>query len=326
MRQEFDCNYALDELRESKYMNKKRRRKMIRSFLFDDSFIEWLFQPKKIPNLNEIVSSFYDEFTKKRSIEAIIDVVEDEGYHSFTRSHATFLTSVANIAISANDEALKSADKDKKAGNISRRDVMLLHDEINEKNEMIADLLKVSKKIIKRDATSLARECHLPRYITTAAFTTIPEPKYIGKFQIGYYLNNLFNIVYAEVDRNGKFDRDVRWKAFFREIFGKENVVEAATFILLEGVSRIDKYENRSDVRACWDSLTTFALKALEESPMTLRNQMIELYCKRIEKMFANNSFDLRVNLLDIDEHFFPNLVETINKYAEKIAKIIKGE
>ena len=320
----FDCNYALDELEESKYMSKKKRRRMMRSFLFDDDFIKWLFQPEKIPNLNEIVSSMYHELTKPRNMEALIDAIEDEGYHEFNRSHATFLTSVANIAINDNNSALKENDKLRKNGDLSRRETIRKNDEINEKNEIIADLLKVSRKIIKRDAIRLARECHLPKYITMTAFTMVPDPKYIGKFQIGYYLNNLFNIIYSEVDRNGSFDRSVRWRVFFKEIFGKDNVVEAATFILLEGVNRIDKYDNRSDVRTCWDSLTTFALRSLEDAPKMLRTQMLELYIKRIEKMFANKSFDLRVDLLNINEDTFPNLADTITTYAEKIASILK--
>jgi hypothetical protein len=99
--------------------------------------------------------------------------------------------------------------------------------------------------------------------------------------------------------------------------------VDVATFVLLEGVHRIDKYRNSEDVRECWDSLTTFALKELNDSPEQVRQQMIELYIKRIDRMFSNKAFDLRVNLTDLDEDSFPKLVKTVDKYADKIVSIL---
>ena len=76
-------------------------------------------------------------------------------------------------------------------------------------------------------------------------------------------------------------------------------------------------------MRECWDSLTTFALKELNDAPDQIRNQMIELYIKRIDKMFSSKSYDLRVNLLKIDDFSFPKLVDTIDKYADKITAIV---
>jgi len=320
----FDYEMALDVLRDFKYMGKKKRRRMIRSLFYDDDFIEWMFQPKKVPNLNEIVSSMYAEFTKPFVMEAIVDVIEDEGYREFTRSHATFLTSIANIAIDANNNEINDIEEKRKAGDYSRREAMRLVDEIKDINIIIADLLKCARKIVKRDAINIAKQCRLPKYIAVTALTSIPEPKYIGKYQIGFYLNNTLNTIYSEVEQNGEFERNVKWRDFFRHVFGKDNVIEAATFVLLEGVNRVNKYKNSDDVRECWDSLTNFALEELNNSPQQLREQMIELYIKRIEKMFLNKSFDLRVNLMDIDESIFPKLADTITKYADKIVKILK--
>lgn len=323
----FDYDRALDTLQEFKKIAPKKRRKLIRNLFYDDTFIEWLFQPKNVSNLNEMVTALYTEFTKPIVMEAIIDTVKQEGYSNFTRSHATFIYSVANIAIEGNNEMLEKISKQKKDGDISLKEARRLAERIDESNDIIADLLKVGKKIIKRDATRLAREANLPKYITLTAFTSVPEPQYIDRFKVGKYLNILFNTIYSEVEENGEFESGVRWNLFFKEIFGKDNVVEVATFILLEGVHRIDKYKNNQDVRICWDSLTSFALRTLNEAPNAIREQMIELYIKRIAKMFSNRSFDLRVDLLDISESAFPNLVQTIEKYADKITSILtKGK
>jgi hypothetical protein len=319
----FDYDKTLRVLEDFKHLSSKKQKKVMKSLFYDDTFIEWLFQPKQVPNLKDTVSAMYAQFTKPIVMEAMVEAIKEEGYREFTRSHATFLFSVANIAIQGNNEMLEEISRQKKDDEISGKEARRLSDKIEESNEIINSLLKVAKKIIKRDAAELARESHLPKYICMTALHSIPEPKYIDKYKIGFYLNNLFNSIYSEVEENGEFETNVRWKVFFKEIFGKDNVVEAATFVLLEGVHRIDKYINSKDVKVCWDSLTTFALRELNDAPQQLRQQMIELYIKRIDKMFANKSFDLRVDLTDISDRAFPNLVETIEKYTDKITSIL---
>lgn len=319
----FDYDEVLGILQDFKKMRPKKRKKVIKALFFDHEFIEWLFKPKKVPNLNTLVTDIYAEFTKPIAMEAMVDAIKEEGYHEFTRSHATFLFTVANIAIQGNNESLDEISDKKKRGTLSSREIRDRVDRIDDANDIIADLLKVTKKIIKRDANKLARESRLPKYVCMTALHSVPEPEYIDRYKIGYYLNPLLNSIYSDVEANGGFERNVRWEPFFRALFGKENVVEAATFILLEGVHRVDKYKNSDDVRECWDSLTTFALRELNDSPQRIRQQMIELYIKRIDKMFANRSFDLRVDLLDLSEKMFPELVETVGKYADKIVGII---
>ena len=319
----FDVENTIDLLQDFKRINPKKRRKAIKGLFYDEVFLEWLFQPKKVPNLNAQVTAMYTEFTKPIVMRAIIDAVKEEGYHEFTRTHSTFLFSVANIAIQGNNEMLEEVEKKKKSGEMSSKDARKILERVEDSNEVIAKLLKVSRKIIKRDATELARRSRLPRYVCITALHSVPEPQYVDRYKIGFYLNNLLNSIYSEVEENGEFENGVRWKEFFREIFGKDNVVEAATFILLEGVHRIDKYKNSDDVRECWDTLTSFALRELNSAPQNLRQQMIELYIKRIDKMFQNRSFDLRVDLLDISDRQFPDLVKTVEKYTDKIVSIL---
>lgn len=319
----FDYDRTLRTLEEFGDLSEKKRFKFLRNLFYDDTFIEWLFQPKQVPNLNEMASALYVEFTRPKVIKAITEMVKDEGYSKFNRSHATFLYTLSNIAIQANNERAEETEKQRKAGELSNKEAQRLNEKIEKYNEYIADLLKVVRKIIKKDAVELAKESHLPKYICITAMHSVPEPQYIDRFKIGYYLNNLLNTVYSEIEQMGDFSEHVRWRTFFKEIFGKDNVVEVATFVLLEGVHRIDKYRNSEDVKNAWDSLTSFALQELNEAPEAIRSQMIELYIKRIDKMFANKAFDLRVNLLSINDKLFPKLVETVEKYTDKIESIL---
>lgn len=318
---EHDMN--IDVLQNFKKLGRKKRRKFIQQLLYDRDFIKWLFQPEKTADLTQIVEDLYKELTKPIVMESIIDAIEYEGYSEFNRSHATFLTTICNIAIDKNNEMLKEYDKAKRNIDISRSKLRSWANGIDYSNELIVKLLKRSRRIVKREATCTAKDARLPKYITLAAYTSIPEPKYVDRFKIGFYLNNLLTTIYSDVEENGEFMETVRWKMFFEDIFGKENVVECATFILLEGVHRIDKYRNSDDVMCCWDSLTDFALAELNKAPDTIRDQMVDLYTKRLDKMFSNKSFDLRTNLLELPKAIFPNLWKTVQKHVERLTDIL---
>lgn len=320
----FDYDLTLENLENFNEMRAGKGQKMLKNLLFDESFIEWLFHPAPNPNINEMMNALYIRFSKPRIINALVDMIDETGYNRFTRSHATFLYTLCNIGIRANNERVLEISKQRKSDQISNKEADRLNSKVIRYNEYISELLKCAKRIVKKDGKILAHESGLPKYLCITAYHSVPDPQYIDRFKIGYYLNNLLGNVYSEVEAYGSFPSDIRWKIFFKNIFGKENCVEVATFILLEGVHRIDRYKNSTPVKDCWDSLTTFALKELNEAPEALRTQMIELYIKRISKMFANGAFDLRVDLMSINDNVFPKLTETIMKYGSRIEEILR--
>jgi len=319
----FDYDRTLELLEDFGDLSAKKSRKFLKGLFMDETFMEWLFQPKQVPNINELVGALYVEFTKPKVIKGISDMLEDVGQREFTRTHATFIYSICNIAIQGNNEKMIDIDKQRKAGDIGNKEAQRLNEKIEVFNSYIARLLKNAKKIIKREAEEISKESRLPKYVCITALHSIPEYKYVDRFKIGFYLNNLLNSIYSEIEQMGGFPQNVRWRAFFKSIFGKDNVVEVATFVLLEGVHRIDKYSNSRDVKEAWDSLTSFALRELDDAPEAIRTQMVELYIKRIDKMFSNKAFDLRVDLMSVNTKLFPKLVETVEKYADKIETIL---
>lgn len=318
-----DHEDVVEVLANFKRLSDKKRRKFVTNLLLDQDFMKWLFQPEKTANLTQQVEELYRELTKTSVMEAILDMLEYEGCTAFSRSHATFITTICNMGIAKNVEELKAHEKARKDPTISRTKIRDWADKIDRSNSVITKLLKRARKIVKREAKSTAREARLPLYITQAAYTSIPDPKYVDRYKIGFYLNNLLNTIYSDVEENGEFIDDVKWRKFFADVFGKNNVVECATFILLEGVHRIDKYRNSEDVTLCWDTLTEFALNELNNSPDNTREQMVELYVKRLDKMFSNKSFDLRTNLLEIPKTIWPGLWKTVQKYSGKLLEVL---
>lgn len=328
----FDYDKALKKLREFPQLSQRRQRKAIKKLLFDDEFIEWLFDSGKEgskPITVNQVDDLYTELAKPKALKAIIEVINTEGYDVFTRSHACFIYSICNFAIEANNERMKLLSKDIKEKALNNREAKDLKVKLEKYSDLVAQVIKSCRKIVKRDAKKLASNSNVPKDICIHAYWHVPDIDYVPNYKVGFYLNGLLNIIYKDVSETGFADRTrIYWKPFFKEIFGKENLPNVATFILLEGVNRIDKYKDLDgidSVKACWDSLTEFALKELNDAPDAVRNQMLELYVKRIDKMFKNSTYDLRVNMLSLPRQF-SNLISTVQKYADKIKKILKQD
>jgi hypothetical protein len=60
-------------------MKPGKAQKMLKNLLHDETFIEWLFQPKQVPNINEMISALYVRFTKPRVIRALVEMIEEVG-------------------------------------------------------------------------------------------------------------------------------------------------------------------------------------------------------------------------------------------------------
>lgn len=311
------------EIAQSEKISKKKKAKYLKNIFQDEKFMQWLFNPGKgNPELTQQVMKLYSAFTTPGMIQALIKMVEEER-DDLGRSQATFLMSLCNTASADITQMAQKAKQDSKSGLITRSELGQSNRNYDDQTEDIAELVKLTKSIVKGKAKRLASDSELSKTICQIGLTSVPDAKYVDRFKIGFYLNALLSAIYAEVADETEFDKGADWKAYFSEIFGKNNIFEVATFILLEGVNRIDKYDSNA-VRRCWESLTKFALKQLDSAPDQLRTQMIELYIKRIDKMFANHTYDLRVDLLDISRENFPRLNGTINKYKDRITDILQ--
>jgi hypothetical protein len=313
-----------------KFKDSKAER-LLKNLLQNDGFKEWLFNSsQKFENLNQAASKLYEEITKPRILKTISAMIEEEGYDQFDRTNAAFLTSIVNIAVKANNDRLTEISKLRKDNQLTEKSAEQLREKLIKNNDIILRLQKCARKIVKRKAKKIEEDVGLPRELIIIALYSVPDAKYIDRFKVGFYLNNFLNALYTELDKPEYATanlsmKDVDWEALFKETYGKNNVIEAATFILLEGMRRIDPFKSQV-VRQCWDSLTVFALKELEDAPDSLREQMMDLYIKRIDKMFANHSFDLRVDMRQIDSLIFPNLAKTLDRYKDKITEIVKRD
>lgn len=307
------------------YGNKKRR-KIIHSYLVSDDFYGWLFKPqpdKKVTtDINEMMSKMYDLLCKKKSIKAINETIEYYGVDQYTRSTATFLFSIVRFSLDAIDEKTATVMKEFESGNINRAEKKENMDVINKYSIVVSTLNDYCNKIVAHDAKSIERNCDLPKEIARGILKCIPEKKFIEKSKVSTFTNIVLNELYANVNDWADELGDVDWKPFFKELFGKENTLDVATFILLEGRHRIKGFNGKA-LDYVWESLTAYALDELDHADLNSRNQMIELYIKRLAKMVKNGTFDVRVDLLSLSEKKFPNLTKSIKEYRDQITEII---
>ena len=315
----------LDSIREYK---EEKRYKIMRNYLTSEDFFKWLFNPleqdTKYGNLEQQFSKLYEKVGSKKVIKAIIETIYEYGYDDFSRTTSVFIFSIVKFGIDT-IEAQNDITKEARGnGQLSKSSLESQKEKIQKYAELIEALNKQANKIVKNDAKFLERKTCVPRDICTAILKNTPESKYIDRFKVGFFLNIALNDLYSKVNEMNTDIKDVNWREFFKELFGKENLLEVSTFILLEGVHRINGFK-AAGVRKVWDSLTFFALKNLENADGNSRTHMIEIYIKRISKMFKNGTFDLRVDLCGLDNREFPNLSKSVTEYKSKIQDIVSA-
>ena len=318
-----DCIRRLSKLSD---MNPRKAKRVLGDLMTDEEFLKWVFvppenQPTTVDQFNELQSYLI----AARNIRTLIDAIAELDY-DVDRAVATLLNNLCGVAIGAVQEQSEILSKEKKSGTISNKELAKMEDKLERYQEDIEDLAKVAKKIVKRQVKVLSEDCGLDKVYCRLGYWYVPGPKYIAKNRVGRFLKPLLGAIYDEAALDGfpENRRTVRWRSFFKAIFGKDNIYSVATFILLEGVGRIDKYRSSDGldaVRDCWDSLTDYALSELNEAPDEIRNQMVELYVKRVDRQFRNHRTDLRVDITKLG-NAFSKLQKTVDQYADQLMKI----
>lgn len=322
---------AADLFASCKQMRTDKFNRRLIALINSEEFLRAMFRPNmkdgKKDEITAKITQVYDAAGKPSVIEAITEAVADYGYRDFSRATTAFLTSIVNLGVSTIDAKASDLGRAMDHDEIDQREYDRQMRKLDRFQEELGELLKYIKRCVKSDSRALARATGLPKKICQNALYTVPEYRYLDQYKVGYYLTTLLGNIYGYVDLNPdevEDFEDIDWEKFFRVVFGKDRVCDVASLVLLEGVDRIAGYENQHIVHECWDSLTSFALKALNKAPESLREQMMELYLKRINRMLANNGIDLRIDLTTIDSLRFSNLAKTVSKYLDKFDAIMK--
>lgn len=315
-------------------MSSDRFRKRLVELIANDNFLMAIFRPTPSSgvskeDLRAIITQVYDAASKRSTVSTIAEAISEYGYSSMSRTSAVFLVSLVNLGMATIDSKASDLGRAKDHGEISSREFERNISKLNDYQDDLNSILKYARRIVKSRAKELSARTGLPKEICVSALFTVPNKAFLDNYKIGFYLQALLGNLYGYVNLTANeqwcyrgFDR-IDWNFFFAAIFGSDRLPDVASLILLEGVSRIDHYENADVVRECWDTITQFALKALNKAPATIRDQMIELYLKRLNKMLADHSIDLRVDLRTIDNFRFENLASTISKYKSAIDNIM---
>jgi hypothetical protein len=313
-----------------------RFRKKLINMLEDEDFLRAIFKPQADPQrgvtkdaLSAKITQVCDVATKRSTVHALADALEEHGYRlNGQRTPAVFLVTIVNLGMATIDSKATDLGRAKDHEEISDESFNKEMRKLESYQEDLRTILKEARGMVKGPAKKLAGITGVPKELCISALFTVPSAQYLDSYKVGFYLKSLLGNIYGFVDLNADaFELDfdeVDWPHFFKAVFGKERVPDVASLILLEGAERIDKCENKRDVRECWDALTHFALKSLNKAPESVRDQMIELYLKRLNKMLADHNIDLRVDLRMIDNFRFENLANTVKKYKGKIDSIME--
>lgn len=309
------------------------RRKLV-DLIADETFLRAIFRPTPRNDttkeeMRSLIMQVYDAASKRSSVAALADAISDYGYSYLSRTSAVFLVSLVNLGMATIDNKAADIGRARDHNEVSAREYERVIRKLDDYQEDLNTLLKYARRIVKGKARELAAKTGLPKEICISALFSVPAKQYLDTYKVGFYLQALLSNLYGYVNLTANepwVERGmdaIDWEFFFVAIFTRDRAPDVASLILLEGVNRIENYQNYDVVKECWDAITVFALKTLNKAPSSVRDQMLELYLKRINKMLADHSIDLRIDLRMIDDFRFKNLADTISRYKKKIDAIL---
>lgn len=329
----FDYDKLAKKLGKFNDLSNKKQKKVLETIFCSEEFREWFYgmgenatdQPMTKPMVTKIFATLSNPVTMKR----VTKFINNKTSEDFDRSACAIGFLVVEQAIEASNNANREISESYKNGDLASKEAKEYKAKSEKYSEYVADLMSALKEKAKVDVKEICKKTNLPKGMVYTTYFMIPGRKYIPRHKIGMYVNQLLQEIYKWTGNSGMEDvSSIKWGSYFGNFFGSEMTSSAAISVLLEGVRRIDTYreaEHFDSVREVWDSLTNFALSELDRAPENIRRQMIELYLKRIDRIFRNgNGPRLRVDMLNIPNNF-QQLADTVSRYTERIARITKA-
>ena len=329
----FNYDKLIKKLEKFDELSSKKQGKVLESIFCSDEFRDWFYASSDISNdqpmTKPMVNKIFGLLAVPKTMKRITKFINNKTTEDFDHTSCSIAFLIVEQAIEISNNANSEISESYKSGELASKEAKAYKEKSEKYSQMISDLMDAIKDIAKSEVKEICKKSELPKGLVLTTYLMIPDRKYIPKFKIGMYVNQLLQEIYKWTGENGiEYTSSIKWGSYFGNFFGSELTSSAAISILLEGVRRIDAYresDHFDNVREVWDSLTTFAMTELDKAPENIRRQMIEIYVKRIDRIFRNgNSPRLRVDLLNIPNNF-NNLADTVSKYTDRIAKITRA-
>ena len=316
----------LDQLAQSKNMSSVNRSRLM-SLVTGRQFIRAVISPvvakDEKPKASDLIVIIYDRATRPAIIHGLAKYLDEQSFYSYNRNVAVFFVSLVNLGMSEMNVRAQDIGNRRDHHDIDDEEYDRWMKKFERYQEDLEIILAAARKIIRSDARLLNRTSGVPKKLCQSGLYTVPEDSLLDNYKIGYYLDLLLNNIYGFVDMTGglvDFRREVNWSRYFSKIFGVYRLPDVASLIMLESPDRIEQYKNQpAAVRDCWDSLTNWALKNLNSQSSDVRDHMIELFLKRVNRRLDKWGFNTRIDLRKIDDLRFKDLASTVKKYWDRI-------
>ena len=329
----FDYDKILKKLDKFEELSKKKQRKVFDTIILSEDFRNWFYNvgdaQKQQPMTKPMVDKIFDAMASPKILKRLNKYLEDLSADKYDQTTCSIVFVIIEDAIEISNSANNQITIAYKNGEIVSKEAKAYKEKSDIYAQIISEILDNLKERAKENVKEIARKSNLPKELIYTTCFLVPDRKYVQKHKISMYMNQILQEIYKWVGNNGIEDiQSIRWGSYFGKYFGNELTSSAAVSVLLEGVRRIDVYRDTEyfeDVRKVWDSLTSFALTELDKAPENVRRQMIEIYIKRVDKLYKDgNNPKLRVDLLNIPSDF-SNLTNTLKRYSNRISKITKS-
>ena len=329
----FDYEKVIKKLSKSEDdYSKKKRKKLFTNLFHSDEFKEWIYgininEKDRDKDTREDLELFLDVISKPINIKSFISYMNDTNFDDFDHTCACIAYMFLENSVDTLNHLKNDMNERYRNGSLNSKNVKLYEEKANAYSKLIEKMAETITDKVSPDVKRISKRANLPKNFIRSLYFIVPGTRFVPKYRIGTYMDYILKEIYTYTGKNGLENISlINWHNYFEDVFNPKQTGSTAIAILMEGVRRIDDYQDLEyfdNVREIWDSLTDYAMREMDSLPEGVRRQMIEIYMKKIDKVFRNgHGPTLRVNLLQVPVEY-ENLANTMNRYMHRLSKII---
>ena len=191
----FDFDKVVKKLGKFEELPPKKQRKVFNTVFCSEEFREWFYgigeNKDAQPMTNAMVQRLFNLLARPVVVKSLMTFIEDCNHTEFDHTACSIAFMVVDQGIESLNKANGELGEDAKSGSISAKEMKSYKEKSDRYTEYMADLLSVIKDKSAGEVKEICKKANLPKTLVYTTYFIVPGRKYIPKFKVSMYMNQL---------------------------------------------------------------------------------------------------------------------------------------
>lgn len=212
----FEYDKIVKKLEKFDELPEKKQKKTLNRVFCDESFREWFYgvgdNKDSQPMNNTMIQKLFNLLARPVVVKVLIDFINSQDSETFDRTSCAIAFLVIDNGIDALNKANGDVSEESKNGSLSNKELRTYKERSERYTEYMGDLLNAIKEKSGREVKEICKKCNLPKTLVYTTYFIVPGRKYVPKYKVSMYMNQILRETYKYVGSNGLENIEmIRW-------------------------------------------------------------------------------------------------------------------